>query len=400
MSVTLSCPACNTAFELPEVPPDRRATCPRCRDAFPVRGEPAEHPAHAPAAKLASPAPKRGFPLGVIALVGAVFVAIVVGAGAYAYFSLGRGSKQDKFPDPEPTATVTATPPAKLSGLGYLPAECNVVFAVQPGPLLDYAARAKREPRELIPQLNIPAQLFGTFETAGITLPMIDHIAVGLFLPSGKEDVRAALVLVLKQPLENEEAFLHKGLKAQPAPKHKDRYAVTLEKIPLLTEVARVSPTVWVFGLSPGDFVAVERDGFGPGGTQFRGSESEGLRKMIAAVPATAGVWVVADDDSDWGEKPLAKLVGGQSAEAKKWVSVARGGRGGMLALSFGEQPQIKALVRTTDATAAERVSKYFQARAAEKPGAKAGPSEGPTAQFEGPFDPALLQRFIADAAK
>src|SRR5437868_1184384 len=37
MPVRLSCPSCNTAFTLPELPPDRRATCPRCGDAFAVR---------------------------------------------------------------------------------------------------------------------------------------------------------------------------------------------------------------------------------------------------------------------------------------------------------------------------------------------------------------------------
>src|SRR5436305_1220421 len=49
MSVRLSCPSCNTAFALPAVPADRRATCPRCGDAFPVRWELADQPTNAEA---------------------------------------------------------------------------------------------------------------------------------------------------------------------------------------------------------------------------------------------------------------------------------------------------------------------------------------------------------------
>src|SRR5207249_11523910 len=37
MSLRVSCPYCNTAFALPEVPPSGRAACPRCGDAFAVK---------------------------------------------------------------------------------------------------------------------------------------------------------------------------------------------------------------------------------------------------------------------------------------------------------------------------------------------------------------------------
>ena len=177
-----------------------------------------------------------------------------------------------------------------------------------------------------------------------------------------------------------------------------------LAKLPLL--LARVSPTVWVFGLNEKDFAAVEKGGFGPGGTQFRGAEARdgrglhgSMQGMVHAVPPDAAVWVAADDDRDWAKKPLVKLAA-QSPEAKKWLPAVGDFRGGLIALGFGEEPRLKLLVRTAETATAERVRAYFQARAAEVTSAKSEFCGEAYAQFDAPFDPALLQRFLADAAK
>jgi hypothetical protein len=119
---------------------------------------------------------------------------------------------------------------------------------------------------------------------------------------------------------------------------------------------------------------------------------------MIATVPPDAAVWVAADDDSDWTQKPLAKLAA-QSAEAKKWLPVLSSGRGGVFALTFGEKLRMRLFVRTAETATADRVRAYFQARAAEMESATAG-GGGVFAMFDAPFDPATLQRFLADAAK
>lgn len=397
MSVRLSCPSCNTAFDLAAVPADRRATCPRCGDVFPIRGESAEHATGAPPAQP-SPPPEpprnRGWSIWRVAAVALALGALGFAVGLAVYYN--RGTKPTNGPQPEP-ATVTATPPAQLSGLGYLPAECNVVFAVQPGPLLIQEWRDKQAPRahDVLKKIGIPPQVFGALDSLGLTLQQIDHIAGGLFLPSGAEDVRVALALVLKQPLADEDDFLKK-LKAAPAPGGKSRFTVELSKVPVAPVLARVSPTVWVFGLNPADLAAVDRGGFGPGGTQFRGNESEGFRKMLASVPPTAAVWIAADDDREWTEKPLVKLFA-KSEEAKKWLPVASGGRGAVFALSSGEQPRMRLFVRTAETATADRVRAYFQARAAEMESASTG-GGGVFAMFDAPYDPALLQRMLADA--
>lgn len=400
MSVRLSCPSCNTAFALDAIPADRRATCPRCGDVFPIRGEVVDRPNRAAAGEPAAPpntpyqAPATKHPAGMWSVRRTVLVVVALGVlgfvvGLTTYYS--RGPKPNRDPQPEVPAGTAATPPAQLVGLGYLPAECTVVFAVQPGPLLAFAAHTNQDPRELLTRAGIPAQVLAALDQIGLTLAQIDHVAGGV----GDAEGRVTLVLVLKQPRADEDEFLKK-LKAQPPAGKKTRY--TLE----LAELARVSPTVWVFGLRDQDFVAVDKGGFGLGGTQFRGSESDGLRQMLGSVPPDAAVWVAVDDDRDWTQKPLVSLLP-LPPEAKKGLSGLSSFRGGVLALRFAEQPRVRLFVRTADTAVAERVRAYFQARAVETESATAG-GGGVFALFDAPFDPAtgrnMLQRFLTDAAK
>lgn len=399
MSVRLNCPSCNTAFDLAAVPDSRRATCPRCGDVFPVRGEVAETAAPAvapvvpPSARPSAP-PVRGWS---IWKVGAFALALGLIGFAVGLFAYNRTPKPNSEPQPDAPTAIAVASPAQLAGLGYLPAECNLVFAVQPGPLLEYAARTRQEPRELLARSGLPPQILTALDGIGLPLTQIDHLTGGLFLPSGPEEFRVALALVLKQPLADEDTFLAR-LKAKPVPGAKTRFAVQPDGVPVGLTLARVSPTVWVFGLNAKDLTAVDRGGFGPGGTQFRGSADEGLRKMLASVPPTSAVWVVADDEHEWPDKPLLKLVG-QSPDAKKWLAAVKGGRGGVFALSFGEAPRMRLFVRTAETQTAERVRAYFGARAAEVESATAG-GGGTFALFDAPLDGALVQRMLTDAGR
>lgn len=397
MSVRLSCPSCNTAFALDAVPADRRAVCPRCGDVFPVRGEVAESEDRGQRTEdkreKAAPLPAGVWPVRRAALIALALGLLGFAIGLAVYYSRETKTKAEAQPELPPAAN--ATPPAQLVGVGFLPAECNVVFAVQPGPLLAYAARTKREPRELLASAGIPPQVFGALDQIGLTLLQIDHIAGGALLGDDGDELRVAFVLVLKQPLADEDEFL-KTLKAKPAAGKNTRYTVDLAKLPLT--LARASPTVWVFGLNEKDFAAVERGGFGPGGTQFRGTESDGFRRMLGWVPHDAAVWGVAYDDRDWAQKPLVKLAA-QSPEAKKWLPALSGFRGGQFGYTFGGPPRIELFIRSADAATAERVHAYLKARAAEIESATGG-GNSVESGFNAPFDPALLQRFLADAAK
>lgn len=397
MSVRLNCPSCNHAFDLGAVPDHRGATCPRCGDVFPVRGDVVET-AGPPLPNTTNQTPntprRSGWPLWKVGAFGLALGLVGFAVGLFAY---DRTPKPNPEPQPEVPMAITVTPPAQLVGLGYLPAESNVVFAVQPGPVLAYAARTNQNPLDPLVKSGLPPQVVTTFDAVGLPLAQIDHLAGGLYLPSGGDELRAALALALKQPLADEDAFLAR-LKAKSVPGSKTRFAVALDKVPVGLTLARVSPTVWVFGLNDKDLAAVERGGFGPGGAQFRGTADEGVRKMLASVPPTAAVWAVADDDRDWSDKPVVKLLG-QSPDAKALLPLLSAGRGGVFALSFGEAPRTRLFVRTADTQAAERVRAYFQARAAEVEGATAG-GGGTFALFDAPTNGALVRRMLADAAR
>ena len=409
MSIRLSCPSCNTAFALPVLPEHRRATCPRCGDVFPVRGELVEQTtgaaagANQPQAERArveslTPAPERPKTTPSLAIGLGILLGLGVLGGAI-WFAFGARHNEKPIEN-APAPVVAAKPPTELAALGYLRADCNIVFTVQPGPLLDFAARTKQEPREVLAQAGLPEAARNMIEQLGITLPQIDHIAGGLYLGEGEDALRLALVLVLKQPLADEATFL-KALKAKPVAGKKSRHDVVVGRFPLL--LARVSPTLWVFGLDEKDFDAVDKS-YGPGGSQFRGGVEgqPGVRTMIASVPPEAAVWVAADDERDWTQKPIVRLME-LSPEAKNWLPAMKGGRGGLVAVSFGERPHLRVRVRAANDATGDRVRAYFAARAAETESATSGGS-GTAAQFDAPFDATnsgkLLQRFLSDAGR
>jgi hypothetical protein len=407
MSIRLSCPSCNTNFVLDALPPAHRATCPRCGDPFPVRGseeDPGEW-VHEPGVRGEESADRNqdngtrqaSAPAGGLSARTAVLGAAVLGllgfaVGLMVYYS----HETNPGAGPPAPPIIAATPPARLAGLGYLPAECNVVLAIQPGPILDHAAHTGQDPRQELVRAGVPEQVLSALEAGGLSLAQIDHIAAGVYLPDGLGEFRVALVLVLKEPLADE-GPLRAKLKARA---DKQKYeTVEIANLPLPLLMKRVSPTVWVFGWNEGDFSAVEKGGFGPGGTQFRGSDADGLRKMLASVPEDAAVWVAADDDHDWSKKPLVGLLG-SVPDVKKMIpnlgGVLSAGRGGVFALTVGDPPRMRLFVRTADPALGERLRTYFQARAAETESATAG-GAGVYALFDGPFELKTLQRFFAD---
>lgn len=393
MSIRLSCPSCNTEFVLSALPDSRRASCPRCGDVFPVRtytevaGD-AVPPTHGEPEHASRTQGEGRRMVGVFAAA-LVLIALAGLPPFIVYYTRTKAKPHE----PAATPTLTATPPAKLAALGHLRADCNLVFAVQPGPLLHYAARVKQEPRDVLAQAGLPDVLRGTVEQLGVPLTQIDHLAGGLSLGDGDDTLRLTLVMVLNQPLADEAEFL-KRLKAKPVAGKKDRHDVMVGKFPLL--LTHAAPTVWVFGLDDKDFDALGR-GHGPGGEQFR----DRVKKMIATAPSDAAVWAAADDERDWTQKPIVKLIG-QSAEAKKWLPAVKDGRGGLLAVSLGEQPRLRLHVRTASDDTGARVRAYFAERAKETESATATGGDA-SAQFDAPFDAnsgKLLQRFLSDAGR
>ena len=400
--VRLSCPSCNTSFALPAVPADRRAACPRCGDVFPVRSW-SEEPGDANPAAAPPAAPARHAALASRDSLArwsvrrTVAVALAMGlvgllAGLGVYYAKG-GFRSKPGPESELPPAVAATPAAQLVGLGYLPSDTTIAFALQPGPALAYAQRTKQDPRELFTKAGLPRQLFDSLANAGLTLPQIDHLAGG----TNADGLRLTLVLVLRRPLDDEDEFL-KHLKTRRLNGAKVRYEVDLVGLPVKFTLARVSPTVWVFGFDDKkDFEAVEKGGHGVGGKQF----APALAESIAVhVPPNAAAWLATSDER-WADKPLVKLLFDVGLKKPEWLPVLAKGRAAVVALSFDDPPRLRLFVKAADEATGDRIRAYFAKRTAEDDKASRG-GAGELAYLDMPIDPAsffaTLQGFLSDA--
>ncbi len=328
----ISCPFCNSSFE---PSPAGRVACPRCGEAVPVRGrEGADLPAVAVAPPPPGP-PRR--PVLPVVLVVAVLVA--AGAGYYAL----RKPVPTPAP-PEPAGTVVA--PAALRGLTYLPSDANVVFAVQPGPVLDYAARTNQSPTDLLTGAGVPASALAALGRGGVTLQGIDHIAGGVTVPD--EDLgqlRLAVALVLRQPVPDEAKFLD-ALKARPAKGAPARYEADFANLPV--KLARVTDRVWLVGWSDPDVA--------PAGNGL----SDRVRATLTeTLPPNAAIWLMTDS-ADWGAKKSVGLLLTTGGKADWQPGLARV-RAVAAGLTLTDGPTLRVMARGATPAARELLRESFR---------------------------------------
>ena len=301
---------------------------------------------------------------------------------AFAFWKIRQEQKRSEIPPPVvlPPST-NATPPLELRGLGYLPSNCNLVFAVQPGPLLMYAERTKQDPVELLTKNRVPASMLGSLAAAGITLQQIDHIAGGFYIPDENEEPRICLVLVLHQPLGDEAVFLDqlKGKRDEKA--GENRFEVRFDNLPL--KMAKASPTIWLFGFT-------EKDLSGESGL------SPSCRELIGEwVPKDAAAWIAADT-ARWSEKPLLKLV------KKEWLPLLAKGRAATVSASFASEAKLRVAVRCVNAETSDKLFAYFKGKATGERSLSS--AAGDWAKLELTADPqelfATLKGFLDDAGR
>ena len=374
--MSVSCPYCNHEFAPAETA--GRVTCPRCGEAVPVRG------ARRPAAAPKSDAPFDIGPMVRQRLKQAFVVAflIMVVIAGFAFRKFRQEQKRTEIPSPVVLPPAThATPPLELRGLGYLPASSNLVFAVQPGPLLAYAERTKQDPVELLTKNRVPASMLGALANAGITLPMIDHIVGGFSIPDENEEPRICLVLVLRQPLPDEAVFLEQ-LKAKHDEKPgENRFDVRFDNLPM--KLAKASPTTWVFGFTEKDL-------------SIGSGLSPSCRELIGEwVPKDAALWIAADS-AEWAKKPLLKLL------KKEWLPIVSKGRAATVSASFASEAKLRVAVRCANAKASDELFAYFKGKAtAERSLASAA---GDWVKLELTAEPqdlfATLKGFLDDAGR
>jgi len=398
MAIRLSCPSCNSAFTLADMPVDRRAGCPRCADVFPIR----RWQEIAPGEFSPFPTPSAGLERrqhgrlsvrrSVIVAIGMGLAGLLSGFGVY-YF---RGGFRVHPTEPDLPTIVAAKPPTQLVGLGYLPADTTIAFAFQPGPFLAYAERQHQDPRDLFIQAGLPGLAYDTVTSLGLSLRHIDHIAAGTSIT--EKELRLTLVLVLLRPLDNDDDFIRrlKGQKINGG----TRYRVDLPGVPVELTLVHVSPTIWVFGLDGRkDFEAVSAGGHGAGGQQFAPALAEAIG---VRVPADAAVWVATTDER-WDDKPLIQFLLGLFAGKKEWLTGLAKGRAVVAGLSMADPPRLRLFVKTADAATGDEIRTYFGRRAAKGEHARHGGS-GELAFFDAPVDPVTifvtLREMLTDAAR
>jgi hypothetical protein len=221
-----------------------------------------------------------------------VGVAVLFGIGA-AYSLLRKPGPTPAPPSPPPAASVV--PPAQLRGLAYLPADANVVFAVQAGPVIDHARRTNQNPVELLTKVGVPAAALAALGRGGVALPAIDHVAGGAVI--GDKDLGFAVALVLNQPVPDEGKFLDALKARRPAEGNPPHHVVEFAGLPFALKLAKKSDTVWLLGWTEPDLT--------PAGNGL----SDRMRSAATeAFSADTAAWLLTDS-ADWAAKQSVSLL-------------------------------------------------------------------------------------------
>jgi hypothetical protein len=365
MTLRVSCPFCNTGFDVPATLPAARIPCPRCGEAVAVKvpdGTGLPQPSlngdgvHAARPVVMEPpaAPSGLKPL--LLLGAALFAVVVVGIGVWL-------SDFVKRPDPKPEQAKPGTPratwpPQTLAGLRYLPSDSHLVFAVQPSPLLQYAERTTQDANKVLAEGGLPKPVFDWLNEAGITPDQIDHVAVGVKFEGLVPPF--AVLLALRQPLDDEGKFLAR-LKAKRNP---DKNLYTLHIAALIADVSlvKVDATKYLFALREEDLAPAKRPA--EGGTHFRKDLQDSIQKL-----SPSSFFWLATDSHDWKANKtlefLATVGMGQGDRLTKFDPKLRATAVG---LSLDGELTVRVSTRYIDApTATEREKGWKELLAASK---------------------------------
>lgn len=382
MAWRVSCPYCNAVLS---VEPTDRTTCTRCDEAFdPNTAE--QLPDETAVAAVPTAPAKGGFlysrnalflSFGLAALILAVGLAVI------------RPWEPRVVPKPQESKLPVVVSPLGLSGLAYLPARTNALAAVQPLPLLAYAAQSKTDPKKFLIDAGVPEMVFAKLSQAGLPLDQIDHLVVGMAVGSEKNTLIPGLTVCLKltRPIADESKFLAQ-LKAeknsQQSKGGRTVYSVPAG-LPLL--MTRIDESTYLFGLGAEDLEQMDKP-LAAGGGHLPKELREAMTSKIS--PASF-VWVASDSDK-WAEK-LARSPFTAAVATKEQLAKLAPLRAVAAGLSIEPEPQLRLGVRMADAAATAAVQTRLKATF---PVAVADPE---WATVQAPFDPkaASLKTLLAD---
>jgi hypothetical protein len=325
----LSCPFCNTVFDVAAPVPDR-IPCPRCEQIVPAT---ALAPEGAHAVEVVDPSLPRGS--------SRLFWIIVVSLVLFAVAAFIADSLwETKLPPTQPTekgpAQAVTKPPLMLSSLRYLPANSQIVFSIQPAVLVEYTQRKGQSVDIWLAKAGLPGKLFDEFRSLGLAPEQIDQLTIAM-LDSG---IAVSVMLVLRQPLENESEFRTK-LKAQTITDKPGHYTVDLFTLPM--EMKKADETTYRFVSTSQSKLL---DAPAAAGNDHL---PQGLRDSLGKLSPATFAWLASDTASpDWSANDKVKLLSldKERAELPKRLEKVRA-----IALGFATEPELvlSLAVRSSD---------------------------------------------------
>lgn len=343
MAARVSCPYCNAVVDVES----GRVACPRCGEAFDSAN--AEHIADDVAvSKPAVPRP-AGFLYSRSAMGLSFGLAIAILAGGLA---IVRPWEAKPKPLAEYKLPVVVSP-LGLSGLVYLPPSTNIVAAIQPMPLLAYAAQSKIDPRKFLVEAGVPEIVFESLSKAGVPLDQIDHLVVGLSVSSEKGSLIPGVTACLKltRPIADESKFFAQ-LRAEKN-SQQSKGGRTVYSISNALVMTAVDERTYLFGFGEADLAFLGKPQ-AAGGAHLPKELRDSMTNRIS--PASFA-WI-ATDSTNWSDKPsvqLAKSLPDWKSMFEKLKSLRAVAAG----ISLEPEPELRLGTRWNDAGSA----KAFQDR-------------------------------------
>jgi hypothetical protein len=360
MPVSVTCPFCRSAFTLGEVPPARRSPCPNCGESVPVS---ADSPAIASAVAPPPPVVKSSnlvfLSLGLTALIVAGFVT---------WFYLGP-----KPPPAPPTVPASPPPtltPRSLGGLKYIPKDAQVVAALQPAALWQYADRTGQNADALLAEIGVPKELLAQLRDAGAPPEAIQS----LVLAANADNLWAVVVLTLREPVRNEAKF-REVLKVKGQPPQAE-----LAGVPVSLYTAEADEKTYLFALNEKELAGAK--------SPTAGYEAlrPGLRESIDKVSPAAFAWA-ATDAKDWAKLPILKFPLVAQRVPAELLTRLDGVRAAAVGVSLEPDLVLGVGVQMNDSTVARDQAEAMKAKLADLKGATTTAS-GEWAEATVPLDP------------
>ncbi len=337
MSVSVTCPFCRSAFAIAEVPAARRAPCPNCGESAPVSADarPAADPS--PAVSSAPPVPRTSR----VVFVSLALTALIV-AGFVTWFYLGPKPPEVS---PAPLSPVVTTPRA-VAGLKYVPKDSQLVAAVQPAALHEYATATGRSADDLLAEFGLPADLLKQLREAGLPPSAIQSIV----LAANVDDLRVTLVLTLREPLKDDAKF-RDALDSQ----GRDPVSVKVGGFPLV--MAKANDKTYLFALTEAGLATAKAP------TAGYDDLREPVRESINQLRPSAVAWL-ATDSKEWAKLPQWKLVGDRVPFGG--VTKLNGVRAVAVGVSLEPDLYLGLSVRVNDSSVAPETADTLRAKLAD----------------------------------